>query len=151
MTNGTICGWYSSGGGWLFTADTSGNFTATGNFGAYSDERLKKDWRPVCKDFVRKWAKVKRGIFTRIDTGEVQAGLGAQSAQKVLPQVVSEVYTDAEKTKKILSLNYGAAAAVATGEIAEYVVALEDRIIAQEKQIEELCAMVQSLAEKVGL
>jgi len=99
-----------------------------GNVTAYSDERLKKDWAPLPADFIERLAKVKAGTYTRIDSGERQAGSSAQEWQKLLPEVVMES-TDEAKT---LALAYGNASLVAAVKLAERVVALEARIAALE-------------------
>lgn len=104
------------------TLDNSGNFTATGNVTAYSDERLKKDWAPVAVDFVSHLAQVKSGTYTRIDNDLRQAGVSAQSLQAVLPETVQE---DVEGT---LSVAYGNAALVAAIELAKEVVELKKRL-----------------------
>lgn len=106
----------------------TGAILAGGNVTAYSDERLKKDWAPVAEDFVERLAKVKAGTYTRIDSGERQAGSSAQEWQKLLPEVVNEETDDA----KTLSLAYGNAALVAAVKLAERVVALEARLAALE-------------------
>jgi hypothetical protein len=98
----------------------SGNLVCTGNVTAYSDERLKKDWAPVASDFVEQLAQVKSGTYTRIDSGDRQAGASAQSIQKLLPEVVQ----DGEH----LSLAYGNAALVAAIELAKQVVELKKEI-----------------------
>jgi hypothetical protein len=128
-TNGTTFSLYNdtnvfyllnSGGGNLLTCDTSGNFTATANVTAYSDERLKKNWRPVQDNFVEKLAKVKSGIYDRTDIEATQAGVSAQDMQKILPESV----LDGEH----LSLAYGNAALVAAIELAKQVVELRKEI-----------------------
>lgn len=102
--------------------DTSGNFTATGNVTAYSDERLKKDWAPVGVDFVSQLAQVKSGTYTRIDNDSRQAGVSAQSLQTVLPETVME---DVEGN---LSVAYGNAALVSAVELAKEIVELKKRL-----------------------
>jgi hypothetical protein len=128
-TNGTTFSLYNdanvfnllnSGGGSLLTCDTSGNFTATANVTAYSDERLKKNWRPVQEGFVEKLAQVKSGVYDRTDIEATQAGVSAQDMQKLLPEVVQ----DGEH----LSLAYGNAALVAAIELAKQVVELKKEI-----------------------
>jgi len=110
--------------GWLLQWDGSGNFTASANVTAYSDERLKKDWSPIFCGFVEELAKVKSGTYTRIGTGERQAGSSAQDWQKLLPEVVL-VNEDDDKT---LSLAYGNAALVSAVELAKRVVEQDARI-----------------------
>jgi hypothetical protein len=103
-----------------FTMVSNGNFTASGNVTAYSDERLKKDWVGVDSDFVERLAQVKSGTYTRIDSGERQAGASAQDMQKLLPETVIGDDT--------LSLAYGNAALVAAIELAKQVVELKKEI-----------------------
>jgi len=92
-----------------------------GNVTAYSDERLKTDWEVLPSDFVEKLAKVKSGTYTRIDSGERQVGVGAQSLQVILKEAVSE-------DQEYLGVNYGNAALASAVELAKYVTALEQRI-----------------------
>jgi hypothetical protein len=105
---------------------STGAFTASGNVTAYSDERVKKDWANVATDFVEQLAKVKHGTYTRIDSGERQAGSSAQDWEKLLPEVVTT------NENGMLSLAYGNAALVAAVKLAERVVALEARLAALE-------------------
>jgi hypothetical protein len=126
-------------GGWsapanLLQIDMSGNLTMLANVTAHSDERLKKDWAPLQEDFVAKLAKLKSGTYTRIDSGERQAGVGAQSLQPLLPEVV---LADSDGT---LSVAYGNAALVSAVELAKDNVELRARI-------EKLEAMVAKLIE----
>jgi hypothetical protein len=121
----------SSGSNYLYWDGTNynlnaGNLICTGNVTAYSDETLKKDWAGLAPDFVERLAKVKHGTYTRIDSGDRQAGASAQAMQEILPEVVQ---TD-ENGK--LSLAYGNAALVAAVKLAERVVALEARLAALE-------------------
>jgi hypothetical protein len=114
-------------GGWSASAnrlqmDMSGNLTMAGNVTAYSDERLKKDWAPAKEGFIEELAAIKSGTYTRIDSGERQAGASAQDWQKLLPEVVS---ADNEGT---LALAYGNAAVVACIELAKEIVALRAEI-----------------------
>lgn len=104
----------------------AGNLVCTGNVTAYSDERLKKDWAKLPDDFLLQLAKIKHGTYTRIDSGDRQAGVSAQQMQAFLPEVVQ---TD---EKGNLTLAYGNAALVAAVKLAERVVALEARIAALE-------------------
>jgi hypothetical protein len=107
-----------SGTAWI--AFNSSSFVAAGNVTAYSDERLKKDWSSVGSDFVERLAQVKSGTYTRIDSGERQAGASAQDMQKLLPETVIGDET--------LSLAYGNAALVAAIELAKQVVELKKEI-----------------------
>jgi hypothetical protein len=94
----------------------SGNLTVAGNVTAYSDERLKKDWQPLQDDFIERLAALKRGIFTRIDSGERQVGVGAQSLRAFMPEAV--------QGDDILSVAYGQVALVAVAELAAEVLRL---------------------------
>jgi hypothetical protein len=105
------------------TVDDSGNLTALGNVTAFSDERLKKDWKPVSEDFLEKLSSIKSGTFRRTDIGEIQAGVSAQDLQKVLPEAVGG--------GAILSVAYGQAALVACVELAKEVLRLRSLVEAK--------------------
>jgi hypothetical protein len=104
----------------------NGNIAASGDITAFSDERLKTNWRDLDPQFVVKLANVKTGIFDRTDIEATQVGVGAQSLNKILPQAV---HTD---EKGVLSVAYGNAALVACVELAKEVVALKARLAALE-------------------
>jgi hypothetical protein len=104
----------------LLVIDGSGNFTASGNVTAYSDERLKKDWASLPSDFIERLAAVKHGTYTRTDTNERQAGSSAQDWQKLLPEVVS--------SGDRLSLAYGNAALVSVVALANRVLKIEEKM-----------------------
>tara|TARA_R110000822_G_scaffold297542_1_gene420140 strand:+ start:172 stop:540 length:369 start_codon:yes stop_codon:yes gene_type:complete len=112
----------TSGGGSLATLDNSGNFTATGNVTAYSDERLKKDWEEVKPNFVDHLANVKSGTYTRTDSDERQAGVSAQSLQELLPETVIA------GVDGLLSVAYGNAAMVAVVELAKEIRMLKEEL-----------------------
>lgn len=114
-----------------------GSFTASSNITAYSDESLKKNWDDLPSDFIEKLALVKRGTYTRIDTGDRQAGSSAQDWQKLLPEVVKE------DDNGILSLAYGNAALVS-------VIELADKVIKQEERIKQLESLVNQLMQKLA-
>lgn len=103
-------------------SDASGNFTASGNVTAYSDERLKTDWAELPEDFIERVASAKVGTYTRIDTGERQAGTSAQDWQNILQEVVM---ADDNGT---LSLAYGNAAVVTCIALARRVKQLEAKL-----------------------
>jgi hypothetical protein len=120
-----------------FTFDlTGGNFVATGNVSAYSDERLKKNWAAMPANFIEQLAGVRSGTYTRIDTNERQAGSSAQDWQKLLPEVV-KVTSDKEGT---LALAYGNAALVSAVELAKRVVEQDNRIAKLEALVAQLLA-----------
>ena len=97
------------------------DFTCGGNVTAYSDERLKTNWRDLQPDFIEQLAKVKHGIYDRTDQEMTQVGVSAQSLQPVMPNAVIE---DDGK----MSVAYGNAALVAAIKLAKRVVALEAKI-----------------------
>lgn len=146
ISNGVNNGWYLlldshnyssyalplSGGTLSGALTVTGAITASGNVTAYSDESLKKDWAPVASNFVEQLAGIKHGTYTRIDSGERQAGASAQDWQKLLPEVV---VTGADG---ILSLAYGNAALVSAVELAKDNVELRARIERLESLIEQL-------------
>lgn len=86
----TLC--TSDGGGLVTTnllnSDASGNITAAGNITAFSDERLKRNWRELESDFIERLSDVKMGVFERIDTGDTQVGVSAQSLRYAMPEAV---------------------------------------------------------------
>jgi hypothetical protein len=105
----------------VLTVSESG-ITSSGDVTAYSDERLKKNWRSVDDNFIENLSGVKSGIYERIDIeGKLQAGVSAQSLQKVLPEAVVEASDS-------FAVNYGNAALVAAVELSKRVLELEKRI-----------------------
>lgn len=114
-------------GGWsasddAFQLNGSGDVTALGDVTAYSDERLKENWKDLPEGFVANLAGVKSGTYNRIDLdGKQQVGVSAQSLQTVLPDAVIE-------SNDTLAVNYGNAALASAIELAKKVVELEARI-----------------------
>lgn len=107
------------------TLADNGDFTATGNVTAFSDERLKTDWQGL-PGLVDDIAGVKMGTYTRVDTGERQVGVSAQSLQGVLPEAVMQ------NDEGVLSVAYGNAALAACVALAREVVELRARLAALE-------------------
>ncbi len=102
-----------------------GNFVATGNVTAYSDERLKSDIKTLDGKKVLKM----RGVsFTK--DGEAGSGVIAQEIEKVAPELVH----DGEEYKS-----------VAYGNISGYLIELAKT---QQKEINELKTLVKQLLEK---
>ena len=99
---------------------------SSGNVTAYSDERVKTNWRGYGPNFIEQLAKVKHGTYDRTDKVLTQDGVSAQSLQAVLPHSV------VESEEGTLSVAYGNAALVAAIKLAERVVALEARLAALE-------------------
>lgn len=130
-----IGGWSRA--AWSWYTAPNGDMTSAGNVIAYSDERLKKDWISLPTNFVEQLAQVKSGTYTRTDTQERQAGSSAQDWQQLLPEVVT-VGADDDKT---LGLAYGNAALVSAIELAK-------RVVAQDKKIAHLEALVAQLINK---
>ena len=87
-----------------------------------SDESLKTNWRDIAPDFIEQLAEVKNGIFDRVEGGNTEVGVGAQSLQKVLEQAV----VAGEDGK--LSVNYGGAALVACIQLSKRVLELEAKL-----------------------
>ncbi len=118
-------------GGWSATANafsmsSVGALTMANNITAYSDERVKTNWRDLRPDFIERLAEVKHGIYDRTDQVSTQVGVSAQSLQKILEHAVME------SDEGHLSVAYGNAALVAAVKLAERVVALEARLAALE-------------------
>jgi hypothetical protein len=111
-----------------------GNFTALGTVTGLSDERLKKDWAALPSDFIERLAAVKSGTYTRIDSGDRQAGSSAQEWQALLPEVVL-TGTDKNQT---LSLAYGNAALVSVVELAKDNIDLRARLAKLEALVQKL-------------
>lgn len=109
----------------------SNDIYSTGNITAYSDERVKTNWRDTGSDFIERWAKMKKGTYDRTDVAKTQVGTSAQDVQAILPHAVTEV--DGQ-----LSLNYGGAAIVATVKLAERLVEMTELVAKLQTRIEEL-------------
>jgi hypothetical protein len=141
MMNNGLHGVFINNSGWLWQCDSAGNFTATANVTAYSDERLKENWRDLQADFVELWAGVKHGTYDKkkvslLSPTQTYTGLSAQSVRKILPHTV---LVDKEG---ILSLNYGAAAAVASVQLAM-------RAVEQDLKIQSLETLCSDLLERL--
>lgn len=87
-----------------------------------SDERLKTNWRNVKPDFVTKLAKIKSGVYDRVDRKQTQMGVSAQSLRRLAPEAVQR------DTKGFLAVDYGQAALVSCVELAKVVVELQAEI-----------------------
>ena len=119
----------------LFKGSTSA-LTVLGNITAFSDERVKKNWRELPENFVDKLAEVKHGIYDRTDQEITQVGVSAQSLRPLLEHAIME---DAEGK---LSVAYGNAALVACIKLAQ-------RVLDSEKEIEELKAQMETLKGQI--
>lgn len=87
-----------------------------------SDESLKTNWRDVKPDFIEQLAGVKNGVFDRIENGNTEVGVSAQSLLSALEQAV----ITGEDGK--LSVNYGGAALVACIQLSKRVLELEAKL-----------------------
>ena len=119
---------FIGGGLWTF----QGALQVTGELSSTSDERLKTDWNDIPEGLVGRLAKVKSGIYTRKDTGDIQAGVSAQSLQAALKEVVSE------DDDGMLGVNYGSAALISAIELAKMVEQMQETIDKLSDKIEEL-------------
>jgi hypothetical protein len=118
-----------------FKCAISNSIVASSNITAYSDERLKTNWRDMPEDYVARLAQVKVGIYDRIDEEDVtQVGVSAQSFQKLLPQAIMT----AKDEMQTLSVNYGGAALASAVELAK-------RVVDQEKRIAHLESLINKL------
>jgi hypothetical protein len=118
-----------------FKCAISNSIVASGNITAYSDERLKTNWRNMPKDYVNRLAQVKVGIYDRTDQEDVtQVGVSAQSFQKLLPEAIMTAKDDMQT----LSVNYGGAALASTVELAKEVVDLRAKVERLEHLISKL-------------
>jgi hypothetical protein len=79
----------STWGSWGAYCDTSGNWTATGNVTAYSDEKLKDNIEPI-ENPIEKIKAIQGVTYNRndIEGNPRQTGVVAQQVEKVLPEVV---------------------------------------------------------------
>ena len=115
------------------TAPGTGQILASGNITAFSDEKLKTNWRPLAPDFVVQLSQVKSGVYDRTDMPATQAGVSAQELQKVLPESVTQVGADGT-----LAVAYGHAALVSSVELAKEVVQLREELEEYKKLVREL-------------
>jgi hypothetical protein len=111
-------------------------FTSSGNITAFSDERVKKNWRELPENFVDKLAEVKHGIYDRTDQEITQVGVSAQSLRPLLEHAIMED----EEGK--LSVAYGNAALVACIKLAQ-------RVLDSEKEIKELKDQMEILKGQI--
>jgi hypothetical protein len=118
-----------------FGSCMSYSIRASGNVTAYSDERLKTNWRSMPDNYVARLAEVKVGIYDRTDGEKItQVGVGAQSLQTLLPEAI----ITAKDEMGTLSVNYGGAALASAVELAKEVVDLKTRVAELEALINKL-------------
>lgn len=118
---------------WYFNSD--GSIVASGNMTAFSDKKLKKDFK-VIPNALDKIQAINGYTYTRKDSGERQAGVVAQEIQKVLPEVV--LSNKDEKGEETLSVAYGNIVALLIEGIKEQqkkIDSLEERLSDLEKLV----------------
>lgn len=120
-----IGGWSAPTWRWYINCAT-GDMVAAGNVTAYSDERLKSNWKDLPADFLDLLADVKMGTYDRTDIDARQVGVGAQSLSIILPEAVSK------GADGNLTVAYGNAALASAVMLARKVVELERRLAALE-------------------
>ena len=106
---------------------STGNLTLAGDVTAFSDERLKTNWRSLPYNIIDNLADVKSGIFDRIDAPITQVGVSAQSLNTIMPNAIS---TSEDGT---LSVAYGNAALALCVEMAKEIRTLKKQISLLEK------------------
>lgn len=107
-----------------FGSCMSYSIKASANVTAYSDERLKTNWKPLADNFVAKLAEVRVGTYDRIDQSITQVGVSAQSLESLMPEAVI-TGNDEMRTK---SVSYGNAALAAAVMIAKEMVEMKSMI-----------------------
>ncbi len=128
-------------GGWsasvnAFVMSGAGALTMLNNITAFSDERVKTNWRDLPENFIDNLAEVKHGIYDRTDQVSTQVGVSAQSLRPIMEHAVME------NEEGELSVAYGNAALVACVKLAQ-------RLLESEKQIKELRAEVETLKGQI--
>jgi hypothetical protein len=132
-------GWYNTTeNGWLSYTDGSGNFVATGNVTAYSDERLKENISTI-ENALDKVSQLRGVEYTRKDTQERGIGVIAQEVEEIIPEVISS-NIDGYK---------GVAYGNLVGLLIEAIKEQKEIVAKQQTQIEELTATVYNLLQKV--
>ena len=104
----------------------SGDFTAVGDVGGTSDERVKTDWENLPDNFIELLADLLMGTYARTDRPgctKRQVGVGAQSLQAFLPEAVN-----GDESIETLSVVYGNAALASCVELAREVLVLRERL-----------------------
>ena len=118
-----------------FGSCMSYSIVASSNVTAYSDERLKTNWKSLPDDFISKLSKVRNGTYDRIDGEKLrQVGVSAQSLQTLMPEAVIE----AKDKIKTLGVVYGNAAMASSVELAKAVVKLQKEVKYLKSKVKEL-------------
>lgn len=117
-----------------------GEFWATGNNGAYSDSRIKANFKRIDNPLAR--VRLLEGVtFDRLDMDARQAGLRAQQARNACPEAVVELPAPDHLKQylpdgKLLAVNYGAL----SGLFAEAIKDLEKQVIELRREVAQLRA-----------
>lgn len=130
--NFIIGGWSASANAFSMTG--AGALTMLNNITAYSDERVKTNWRDLQPDFIERLAEVKHGVYDRTDQVSTQVGVGAQSLRPLMEHAVME------NENGELSVAYGNAALVSAVQLAK-------RVVEQDARIAKLEAIVAQLTK----
>ena len=117
-----------------FGSCMSYSIKASANVTAYSDERLKTNWKPLADNFVEKLANIRVGTYDRTDQSITQVGVSAQSLETLMPEAVI-TGNDEMHTK---SVAYGNAALASA-------VMLAKEMVEMKSMIEELKAEIATL------
>lgn len=100
----------------------AGAVTFASNVTAFSDERLKSNWRSLPPNFISQMAAVRVGTFDMEGHDDRMIGVGAQSLQRPMPEAVMR------NENGVLSVAYGNAALATCIELCREVVALRNRV-----------------------
>lgn len=147
LDNGTTHGYWRSATSFLWTCDNNGLFLAKGDIGSSSDETLKKNWRALDSDFIKRLANIKHGIYDRTDIDATQVGVSAQSVLKEAPDLQ---YTVHEGPDGKLTVAYANAAMVSVVELAIDAVRKDELIAQQAELIQKLTERVVALENKTA-
>lgn len=113
----------------IMTLTDAGALTCVGNITAFSDERLKKNWRHLPMDFIERMADVKVGTFDMEGHPDRMVGVGAQHMLRVLPEAVMA------DQNGVLSVAYGNAALATCVQLCREVMYLRERVSTLETKV----------------
>jgi hypothetical protein len=146
MANANTRGIYNAQAGhWCVQWDDSGNAIFPANITAFSDERLKRNMRPISDARSRRKGMADAAILYERD-GEERIGFGAQTLELTNPEVVRK----ADDGKETRSVNYMDTVAI----LAVDATALDDRITALEAentQLRSALSAFEARLTKAGL
>lgn len=121
--NGDAMGFLGLDGNWNFFSHDNGDSWSRGNLSAFSDERVKRDWKTLPDDILERFAEIQLcGTYENTETGRRMAGISAQKFRAVFPEVV----TGDEKT--YLGVVYANAALTLVHKLTQRVLELEERL-----------------------